>query len=115
MTVRILLALLLSTLPAQAASIRLTWNASSSSTTADPGTVNVYRRTATCPSSTSAVSWLHLATNVPAYGPYIDSAASTHYPHCYYVTAIVDGKESPPSNMIFIPAAPVTLTGTWQK
>jgi hypothetical protein len=41
---------LLSASALNAASIRLTWTPSSNSTTADPGTVNVYRRTATCPS-----------------------------------------------------------------
>ncbi len=98
-----------------AASIRLNWTPSSSSTVTDPGTINVYRRTAPCPSSTSSVKWLHLATDVPADGPYIDSAASTLYPHCYYVTTVINGKESPPSNMVFVPAAPSSVSGTWQK
>jgi hypothetical protein len=56
-----------------------------------------------------------LATNVPADGPYIDSAASTLYPHCYYITAVINGKESMPSNMVFIPAAPSFASGEWQK
>jgi len=100
--------------PLQAASIKLTWGLSVSATGLNPGTVNVYRITARCPATTSVAKWLKLAVNVPAWGPYIDRAASTHYPHCYYVTAVIDGVESPPSNMIFVPAAPVSLQGVWQ-
>jgi hypothetical protein len=102
-------------LPLNAASIKLAWTPSVSSTTADPGTVNVYRRTSTCPASFSSVTWIKLATGVPAGGPYIDSQANLYYPHCYYVTAVINGKESPPSNLIFVLAAPANLQGLWQK
>jgi hypothetical protein len=97
-----------------AATIKLTWNPSTSSTSQDPGTVNVYRVTRTCPSSTTSVTWLKLATGLSADGPYIDHAANTLYPHCYYVTAVINGIESAPSNMIFVPVAPANLQGAWQ-
>ena len=98
-----------------AASIKLAWTPSSSSKMSDAGTVNVYRVTAPCPQIVRSVKWLHLATGVPADGPYIDNAANPLYPHCYYVTAVIDGKESAPSNLTFIPAAPSLASGVWQK
>jgi hypothetical protein len=97
-----------------AATIKLTWNGSTSSTPQGFGTVNVYRVTNTCPSSTTSVTWLKLATGVSANGPYIDHAANTLYPHCYYVTVVINGIESAPSNMIFVPVAPTALHGAWQ-
>ena len=97
-----------------AATIKLTWNRSTSSTAQDSGTVNIYRVTGTCPSSTTSVTWLKLAIGVPADGPYIDHAANTLYPHCYYITTVINGIESAPSNMMFVPVAPTNLQGAWQ-
>jgi len=98
-----------------AATIKLTWTASTNSTPTDPGTVNVYRVTAQCPASTYNVQWHQLATGVPADGPYVDNAANTLYPHCYYITSVIDGIESAPSNMVFVPVAPTNIQGGWQK
>jgi hypothetical protein len=97
-----------------AATIKLAWTPSANSTLQNPGTVNVYRVTRTCPSSTTSVTWLKLATGVSPDGPYIDGAANTLYPHCYYITAVINGVESAPSSMVFVPVAPTTLTGAWQ-
>lgn len=95
--------LLLSTSMLHAASIKLNWSESADAKAQDPGTVNIYRRTAACPQSVSGAKWLKLATDVPAGGPYVDNAANLHYPHCYYITATIDGVESAPSNMTFMP------------
>jgi len=106
--------LLLSASALHAASIKLTWSESNNPAAQDPGTVNVYRRTANCPSSVKSVTWLKLATGVSASGPYVDNAANTLYPHCYYVTSVINGVESVPSNMTFVPAPPTAAAGAWQ-
>ena len=97
-----------------AATVQLTWNPSSSSTPQDPGSINVYRVTRACPATANSISWLKLATGVPADGPYVDRAANMLYPHCYYITVVIEGIERAPSNMIFVPVAPTNVQGAWQ-
>lgn len=94
---RILALALLAVAHAAAAqhSVNLTWTAS----TDTGGTVNVYKATAACPASgISGVTFTKLATAQPAAGPYTDSTVTAGQTVCYYVTAVVNGTESAPSN-----------------
>jgi hypothetical protein len=76
-------------------SVNLTWTAS----TDTGGTVNVYKAAAACPASgITGVTWTKLATAQPAGGPYTDSTVTAGQTVCYYVTAVVSGAESGPSN-----------------
>lgn len=110
------LLLIFASIPAMAAShsVALTWTASTDSTTATPGTVNVYRATGACPTSgIGTLSYTALATGQAPAGTYTDSTVTVGT-YCYYVTATIGGVASGPSSTFLAgigPAAPATLTG----
>ena len=96
--------------------INLTWTASVSSTTATPGTVNVYTSSASGCATAASTSFTQLATGQPAGGPYTVANPPTGT-SCYALTAVIGGQESVFSNIISVtvtapPAAPTGLTGT---
>jgi len=100
-------------------SVTLSWTASVTSTTATPGTSNVYRETGTCPTTqpTSTVGFSQIATNITPSGPYTDTTVSTGTTYCYVVTAVIGGLESNPSNTFQavisgLPSPPTGLKGT---
>lgn len=98
--------------------VKLTWTASIDSTSANPGTTNVYRATAACPASgIVGVTFAKIASGQPAGGPYTDTSVTSGATYCYYVTAVIGGAESSPSNTFqgVIPlAAPTGLAGVVQ-
>lgn len=113
MKLKVLATLLLlpMSLVAQAShSVSLTWTASSDT----GGTVNVYRSTSTCPTGSAVPSgFTSLATKVAAAGPYSDTTVGIGQ-FSYYVTTVVNGAESVPSNCISVvitPLAPTALVG----
>lgn len=78
----------------------LTWTASTT-----PGsTVNVYRCSGT------GCTPAKLASGVTAGGPYTDSTV-TAGSYFYYVTAVVNGAESAPSNTATVSISPQPPTG----
>lgn len=86
-------------------SVTLTWTASST----PGGTVNVYR----CVGA-SCTNLTQLTTGVVAAGPYTDLTV-TAGAYSYYVTALVNGAESLPSNTATVtvrPQPPTGLAGT---
>lgn len=90
-------------------SVTLTWTASTDSTTANPGTVNVLRATGNCPASgIGTLTYNTLTTTAPAGGPYVDNSVTSGTTYCYYVTATIGGQTSNPSNTFqsTIPVAP---------
>lgn len=95
-----LLALALS-LPALAASHTATLNytASPDSTTASPGTVDVYRATGACPSSgLGTLTFTKVDTTPqPPAGSYVDTLPGTGT-YCYYLIFNQNGASSAPSN-----------------
>lgn len=109
---------LLGVASAQTHKVTLTWTASADSTASNPGTANVYRATAACPASgTSGATFVKLASGQPAGGPYTDTSVVSGDTYCYYVTAVIGGAESSPSNTFqgVIPlAAPTGLAGVVQ-
>ena len=104
------LALLSGTAFAQAShSVTLTWTAS----TDTGGTVNVYKATSGC---TGTPSFTLLASGVVSAGPYIDSTVGVGQ-FCYYVTAVVNGAESLPSNnaaATVLPKSPTSIKAVAQ-
>ena len=87
------------------AGVNLAWTAS-----ATPGsTVNVYR----C-AGVSCTAFSKLTTGVAAAGPYVDTTA-TAGAYSYYVTAVVSGVESVPSNTATVTIAPLPPTGLTAK
>lgn len=95
-------------------SVTLTWTKSPDSTTQNPGTVNVYRANAACPASgIGSLTYTNIATGQAPGGSYSDTSVSAGNSYCYYVTAVIGGAESAPSNTfsgVLKPAAP-SLTG----
>jgi len=86
---------------ATAHGVNLTWTAS-----ATPGsTVNVYR----C-SGVSCTSFTKLTSGVTPSGPYLDTTAAVGS-YSYYVTAVVGGAESAPSNTTTVTVLPQPPTG----
>lgn len=82
--------------------VQLTWTAS----TDTGGTVNVYRAPGSC-----SGTFTKLKSGVAATGPYTDTAVAVGN-YCYYVTAVVGGAESNPSNQVLasvLPASPTVL------
>src|SRR5271170_2711188 len=103
---KILIFLSLSSFAFAQHSATLTWTAS----TDTGGTVNVYRALTAC---TGTPSFVKLQSGVAAAGPYVDSTLGAGL-FCYYVTAVVGGVESLPSNQVgltIVPAAPTSLGG----
>lgn len=115
---------------AQTLVVNLTWAASSSSTTSNPGTVQIYRAPGSCADNStssgvpSGTLWKELTSTAPAAGSYIDSTVAPGAQYCYYATATVPGYAGPsvPSNLFQIsvilsttPAAPGTFTGSVVK
>jgi hypothetical protein len=96
-------------------SVTLSWTASVSSTTATPGTSNVYREIGTCSATqpTSTAGFSQIATNIAPSGPYTDTAVTMGTTYCYIVTAVIGGLESAPSNTFqaIIPSLPSPPTG----
>lgn len=92
--------------------INLTWTASSDSTTANPGTVAIYRANAVCPTSgIGTLIYTAVTTTAPAGGPYNDTTV-TAGTWCYYVTATISSATSGPSNTVqavILPLAPSNL------
>lgn len=93
---------------------QLTWTVSADSTVANPGTVNVYRVTGTCPAiGIGTANYTALTTSAAPAGPYTDSTIAVGTVYCYYVTATIGGVESAPSNTFqsntVIPSAPTGL------
>jgi hypothetical protein len=84
--------------------ITLTWTASVTT----GGTVNVYRCVGSPCTATSSFS--KLSTGVVAAGPYND-ATVTAGAYSYFVTALVNGAESVPSNTVTISVLPQPPTG----
>ena len=96
--------------------VNLTWTASVTSTTATPGTVNVYTSSASGCATAASTSFTQLATAQPAGGPYMVANPPTGT-SCYAVTAVIGGQESAFSNIVSVtvtapPAPPTGLTGT---
>lgn len=92
--------------------VAVTWTASPDSTTATPGTVNVWRATGAC--TPPLASFVKVATAQPAVGTFNDvNLASGQY--CYFVTAVIPGfSESAGSSpagigVVDSPAAPPSL------
>ena len=101
-------------LPAQTThTVTLTWTASADSTAPAPGTVNVYRAPGVCFSS--SLVYVQIAQGISATGPYSDTAVPAFGTYCYYVTAVIGGVESGPSNHVIVtiqPSSPTTLKAT---
>lgn len=102
-------------------STSLWWSASPDATAANPGSVNVYRATQACPASgTSGVTFAKVASGEPGSNTkataYVDTAVSSGQTYCYYVTAVIGGAESAPSNTFSgtIPVAAPSLSGVVQ-
>lgn len=89
-----------STLAQGAHSVALTWNASVDT----GGTVNVYRAPGSCTGT-----FTQIKTGVAAAGPYSDTGLGVGN-FCYYVTAVLNGAESFPSNKILVPILPASPT-----
>lgn len=90
-------------LSAQSHSVVLSWTAS----TDTGGSVNVYRATVTCTTQPNS-SFTVIKSGVAAAGPYTDATVAIGVVS-YYITAVVNGIESTPSNCITVtvrPAAP---------
>lgn len=93
----------------------LTWTASPT-----PGTtVNLYRANAAC--STNPTFGAAIQTGLPAGGPATDPTTPVAGVNnwCYYVTAVLNGAESVPSNKLTLtltvsPQPPTGLAGTAQ-
>lgn len=87
--------------------VSLSWTAS----TTVGSTVNVYR----C-AGASCTTFTKLTTGIVAAGPYSDTSV-TAGAYSYYVTAVVNGVESAPSNTATVsvsPQPPTGLTATFQ-
>jgi hypothetical protein len=93
--------------PLAAQPANLGWTASTT-----PGTsVDLYRATGTCPGTAYAL----LQANLPAGGPATDATVTVGNTYCWYVTAVLGGIQSPPSNTLQLsvaPTAPSNLTGS---
>jgi len=107
------------------AKVALSWSASPSSTTATPGTTNVYRASGNCPTvaPTTTAGFSLIATSIAPTGPYTDTVQLTANAQtmCYFVTAVIGGLESVPSTTFQAsiealpaqkPQPPTKLTGT---
>ena len=117
-----ILALLLSSLTANALTVALTWN-DPSCTLANPCTAQVYRAQGTCPTDGTIgnLPYTQLSaggTTPTATGQYPDTTAQPGIAYCYYVTAtyVSGGAASGPSNTFQLPAllSPQGLTGEIQ-
>ena len=92
-------------------SVNMTWTASVDSTTANPGTVGVWRMSGACPASITTGSFTALTNAAPAGGPYTDTTV-TAGTWCYFVTADFGATISGPSNTVqavILPLAPSGL------
>lgn len=95
--------------------VELTWQASASSTAADPGTVQVYRAPGACPATGLPQNYTVIDGSAPAGGPYMDAASAGTY--CYFLTATIDGVASGPSTLLEmvvpgIPQPPAKFSGS---
>lgn len=94
-------------------SVSLAWDAPVDSQNGKVGTVNVYKCVGPC---TATSTFTLLAGNVTPLGPYVDNTVGIGT-DCYYVTLVVAGAESLPSNKVqatIIPAAVTNLKETSQ-
>lgn len=80
-------------------SVQLSWTPS----TDTGGTVNIYRAAGSC-----NATFAKIKAGVAAAGPYTDTVSVGAY--CYYVTAVVSGAESSPSNQVTSSATPASPT-----
>lgn len=78
-------------------SVILSWTSSTDSTSTNPGTVNVYRFTGSCPATPTTTGFTQIATNQAAAGSFTDSVVNLGTTYCYFVTAVIGGLESNPS------------------
>ncbi len=84
-------------------SVTLSWDHPVDSTPANPGFVRVYRCLGSQP-----VGCTLLADNVPPDGPYVDNTI-TIASYYYYVTIVINGIESAPSNKPHAVITPFTI------
>ena len=92
---------------AQAHAVSLKWNASADAAS----NYNVYRLSGACPTS-GTTGFTKITATAVSGTAYSDSgvAAGTY---CYYVTSVLNGAESMPSNLalaVILPAAPTSLS-----
>lgn len=93
---------------AQAAhSNTLAWTASADSTATAPGTATVYRANGDCAVATGFVAF---ASGLAPGGVYVDTTVVGGDKKCYYVTAVINSIESPPSNKV-VGQTPLAVTG----
>lgn len=85
-------------------SVSLSWTPS----TDTGGTVNVYRAPAAC--TANPTTFTPLANGIVAAGPYADTTVAVGA-YCYYVTSVVNGAESLPSNKVTATVLPQSPTG----
>lgn len=85
-------------------SVSLSWTPS----TDTGGTVNVYRAPAAC--TANPTNFTAIKTGVVAAGPYADTTVTVGS-FCYYVTAVVGGAESAPSDKVTATVLPQSPTG----
>jgi hypothetical protein len=78
-------------------SVSLSWTPSVTPNT----TVNVYRASSSCSNS-----FIRLASDVPAAGPYIAQNLLVGGTYAFQVTAVLNGVESPPSNCVVLTIPP---------
>lgn len=94
---------------AQSHSVSLEWTASTDSGVS----YNVYRFSGACPASgTAGFSKITTATVIAT--AYTDTTVAPGS-YCYYATAVLNGAESLPSNLVsavILPAAPTSLSVT---
>ena len=76
----------------------LTYTKSSDSTTANPGTVSVYRAVGVCPASgLGTLTFTMLTSTASPGGTYTDNLPGPGT-YCYYLTATISSATSGPSN-----------------
>jgi fibronectin type 3 domain-containing protein len=92
-------------------SVALNWTASSDAAANPTLAYNVYRLVGACPSG-SPTGFTKVASSVTTVS-YTDTAVSVGNTYCYYVTSVLNGLESVPSNAVaavILPAAPSSVT-----
>ncbi len=92
-------------------SVALNWTASSDAAGNPTLAYNVYRLVGACPSG-APTGFTKVASSVTTVS-YTDTAVSVGNTYCYYVTSVLNGLESVPSNAVaavILPAAPSSVT-----
>ncbi len=88
----------------------VTWTASPDSTTANPGTVAIFRAPGNCPATGLPASPVTLTTTAAASGSYTDSTA-TSGSYCYYAEAEIGGMAGKPSATASVTVNPFPPSG----